>query len=443
MIEIDPIWQPFDLDIEKIIIGSFIVNSITVNEFLSQCFKDLFYSEQHKVIFEVIEHLQSKSIQIDLLSVRKRLEEIERLDFIGGNLALFNITDVFSSRIEYYITVLKELYIKRRIVIIGQKFISEGHNPTVDVFDTLAMVDTMLSEINQNIIGNDYIFNLKSESERVYTYMTSPKSERHTGIKTGNGSLTSLIGGWNPGELYYLIARPGMGKTTRLIQFILNAAFEGNKVDFYSLEMSRDEILKKMFLNVSDVESEIIDSQSWSKEQIESYFKAHERVKFSNIYIDDRGSIKPKSLRTISHQRKPDIICIDYLQLMDSDMNYKGNREREVGSISMSLKKLAKELKIPIIALVQLSRECEKRDNKRPRESDMRDSGQLEQDADVVLSLFSPVKYNSFNHIEDEYKNLTEDEYKDISELTVLKNRNGQPGVRIIERFLRNKSKFI
>lgn len=439
-------WHPYDLEIEKIVLGSFIAEPDTLNQQLSNCFEDMFYWDVNKVVFDCIVYLHSKNINVDIISVRKRLQEINRLEFIGGDMAAVKLTDVFSSKIDYYITVLKQLYIKRRQIIVGQKFISEASNPTIDVFDTLAGVEGFLTEINQNISGNSYNFDMKVEAERVYNYMMAPKTERHTGIKTGNGSLTSLIGGWNPGELYYMCARPGHGKTSRMLQFALEAAFNNVPVDIYSLEMTKDELLKKMYLNVSDLHSAMVNSHSWGPEQLNLYTQAKERIKYAPIHINDSGYLKPKDLRTISHQRKRHnklgMIMIDYLQIMSPDTDYRGNREREIGSISTSLKKLAKELQIPILALVQLSRDCEKRNNKRPQLADMRDSGQIEQDADVVLSLYSPSQYDNYEQAEAKYQSLSEEQYDQVSEMAILKNRNGMPGVILPEQFIRNKSLF-
>ena len=436
-------WHPHDIDLEKNVLGSLITSIDTLNDCIGIAFIDLFYLDQHKAIFESISHIYSKGGKIDTMTVIHRLREIERLEFIGGVHYIAELTsDAITSNNEFHIRILTQLWIKRQHIIIGQRAINEASDLSADVFESTETIENSLQDINKHIIGKEFQSDIKTEIETVYKQMTGPINERNTGIKTGNGKLTNFLGGFNKKELIIIAARPSMGKTTRAIQFALQAAFDNKKVGIFSIEMSKDEIFKKMLLNISGLEANTVREQSWTHDELELYTQAKEKIKYSNLFICDMGILRPSLLRTIARQKKKqyglDMIIIDYLQMMKPDRDMQ-NRQNDISTVSTELKILAKDLDIPVIALSQLSRECEKRGNKRPMLSDLRDSGQIEQDADIVLSMYSPAFYGP----DSSYSGLSDEQYNQVSEMAILKNRNGLAGVIIQEQFIKSKSLFV
>ncbi len=434
-------WHPQDIEVEKSVLSALLQDIEILHDSMPLLFPELFYSDINRTVYEAICDIYQSNGKVDIVSVVHRLREKDRLDFVGGPYYISQLTNVIYSNSELHIRILTQLWIKRQHLIISQRALNHSTNPTFDVFESHDELLAALSEIDTHIIGKEFTTDVKTEIEKVYQYQIAPRESRHTGIKTDSGKVNQFLT-FNKKELIILAARPSMGKTTRMLQFAIEAMFEKFKVGIFSIEMSKEEIYKKMLLNIARLDASMVQNQEWTDEQFSAYTQAKDRIKFSNLFICDMGTVRPSTIRTIARQRKRqyglDILFIDYLQMMKPDRDMQ-NRQNDVSSISTELKILAKELEIPVIALSQLSRECERRLNKRPMLSDLRDSGQIEQDADIVLSLFSPAYYGK----DDEYAHLSEDMYKQVSELAILKNRNGAAGIIIEERFINTQSLFI
>jgi len=435
-------WFPKDYEIEKSVLGTFIAQQDILDECIDMTFPDLFYSDHHKAILEAIKDIYSKNSRVDLVSVSHRLREINRLDFIGGPIYLTQLTDFsYSNNTQYHIRLLQQLWIKREQIILGQRTINEAHDAGIDVFESIEIIESKLNEINTAIIGKELQADIKTDVEAAFERNTNPMQVER-GIKTGSASLNNILGGWKKKKLYILAARPSVGKTTRAIQFAKYAALvEKESVAFFSVEMTTGEIIDQMLLNDSEIDSKTIRDQNWMIDEKERYAAAKERIKYSKLHIYDMPVLRPSLVRATGRKLKREkglgMIVIDYIQLMKSNEK-QSNREREIGSIATELKIISKELDVPIIALSQLSRESEKRPNKRPMLSDLRESGQIEQDADVVMTMYCPSTYGP----DTEYAHMNEEMYSQAMELSVLKHRGGKAGIIIREQFLKSKSLF-
>lgn len=432
---------PFNIDFEKIVLGTLMADKNAMPDNDAILFEDLFYIDEHRAIFFVIQTLYRQNAPINIVTVSKELKD--KASFIAS------LTDMYAyESLEYYIRAITELYIKRVGIDMTLRAADKFYDESNDVFETLNEIDNNISNINSKIIGKDFDNDISVTAEATFQKLINPREVKETGIRTGSVKLNNVTGGFQNGELILLCARPSHGKTTRALQFAINAALEEKKkVAFFSIEMKEEYLHKKMFSNISGIDEQTIRDQSWTSEELYYYTEAKERVRNSGIYICDHSYMIPRKLRTICRERKRknglDIVFIDYLQKMYPDQRSK-SREREISDISTSLKNLGMELNIPVIALCQLNRTCEERTNKRPMASDLRESGSLEQDADLIMSLYSPSKYYELQY-DPTYskKQIDDDDYQLISELTILKHRNGASGFQIDEEFHKNKSLFI
>ena len=435
----------YDITLERFILGTFLSEKDAFIEHAHLLSSDLWYQDGHRVIYEAIKELSNKNAPIDIVSGTMLIKKQGQLDYIGGAHYMTELTsDIFlAGGLEYHIRILTQLYIKRTLIAFGAQITQRASDITSDVFEDIEHIESKLFDINSHIIGND------SEDENsvkeTFTYLTTPREERFTGIKTGNPYLTEIIGGFNPGNLIYLCARPSMGKTTRALQFGIEAALSGKKVAIFSLEMvKKHEVNTKLINYISEVSSDIIQSQSYNSEELEKIKGAADYIDTLPIYINDKSGINPNYIRSVCRQRQRkqwvDMIIIDYLQMMTWNEKTKKSTNDEVGLISRALKAIAKDLKVPVICLSQLSRQCEERPNKRPQMRDLRDSGNLEQDADIILSLYRPAYYDS--EPTKEYIDFSPHKYDQVCELGILKNRTGSANGRIFEYFDRPIGKF-
>lgn len=440
---------PQALDIEEAILGAVMLEKEALQDVVALLRPEMFYKNAHFTIYSAISDLYNKNTSVDILTVTQELRNRNKLDEVGGPFYISNLTNAVSTtaNIHHHVKILTQLFIKREIIRIGIEIIQDSYDLNTDIFDSLNELENNVSHVNSFIIGNEASGDIKIEAEKTYQQLIATREARITGISTGNHTLTQVTGGWNDGDLVILAARPSHGKTTRALHFALHAAFDNKKVAFFSIEMKKESLHEKMFLNVGNLDSETIRTQSWSVDELEQLKQAKERIRHSGMFIYDSSSITPLKLKTICRERKRkhglDIIFIDYLQKMKPNVR-SYSREAEVSEISTALKELAMELNVPVIALAQLNRECEQRTNKRPMVSDLRESGTIEQDADLILSLYSPSKYYDLYDDRDyKDKNISEDAYKLLSEMSILKHRNGSSGFTIIEQFDKSKSLFI
>lgn len=393
--------------------------------------EEAFYLEAHQNIFGTMKGLAQKNMPIDELTVVEELRRNEKLDLIGGPMKIVNLTkDVFSSaNIETHARIILQKFIQREVIRVGSEMVQEAYEDSTDVFELLDTIESNVFGLTLNYLKNDYK-HISSGMAKVIERIEHLKAmdETVTGVPTGYKGLDSITRGWQKTDLIILAARPSVGKTAFSLNLARNAALHPTKptaVGFFSLEMSTEQLITRILSAQSNIWLKSIKTGRLDDSQTKTlYDKGVDPLSHAPIYIDDTAALNMFELRAKARRmvNKHDVglIIIDYLQLMTGDGNKNGNREQEISKISRELKKLSKNLQVPIIALSQLSREVEKRGKgeKMPKLSDLRESGAIEQDADLVMFLYRPP-----------YDEVKEDgDLANKGLLNIAKHRDGELG---------------
>jgi replicative DNA helicase len=422
---------PQALDVEEAILGAMMIDKKGVDEVIDILNPDVFYRDAHKHIFEAIVQLFhiSPPQPIDLLTVSSQLKKNGKLELAGGDFYLIQLTQKIASsaHINFHARIVLQKSIQRNLISISSSLIEDCYDETTDVFDLLDKAETNLYEITQG--------NLKQGYETAQNLITQAKHrieeiggrEGLSGIATGFTKLDDLTSGWQPSDLIIIAARPGMGKTAFVLSMARNIAVDSQMaVALFSLEMSSVQLITRLISSETTLSSEKLRKGDLTPNEWTHLNDSVKNLEKAPLYIDDTPSLsifdlRAKARRLVS-QHGVKIIIIDYLQLMSAGNSSKGpgNREQEISTISRSLKALAKELSVPVIALSQLSRQVETRPSKRPLLSDLRESGAIEQDADIVSFIYRP-EYYKLENWDDEEGSPT----KGQAEFIVAKHRNG------------------
>jgi len=420
---------PQAIDLEEVVLGAMMIDKKGVDEVIDILSPEAFYKDAHKYIFEAIFKLFENSEPIDLLTVSTQLKKDEKLDLVGGDFYLISLTQRVSSsaHIEFHARIILQKYIQRSLIKISNEIIEEAYDETKDVFDLLDNAEAKLYEVTQG--------NVKKSTETAQSLVIQAKKkieeisnkEGLSGIPTGFDKLDKLTSGWQPSDLIIVAARPGMGKTALTLTMARNIAVDFNHpVAFFSLEMSSVQLITRLISSETGLSSEKLRTGKLEKHEWEQLNVKVKTLEKAPLYIDDTPSLSIFDLRAkarrLASQYGIKMIMIDYLQLMTAGGSQKGgNREQEISMISRNLKALAKELNVPVIALSQLSRAVETRGgSKRPLLSDLRESGAIEQDADIVSFIYRP-EYYKIDEWDDEERSPTEGQ----GEFIVAKHRNG------------------
>jgi len=437
---------PQAIDLEEAVLGAMMVDKKGVDDVIDILHEEVFYKPAHQEIYRAIFKLFEISEPIDLLTVSNQLRKSEKLDAVGGDLYLINLSQKVSSaaHIEFHARIILQKFIQRSLISISSEIINSAYDETVDVFDLLDNAETKLFDITQG--------NLKKSSEAAENLVSQAlkkieeisNQEGMSGVSSGFSKLDALTSGWQPSDLIILAARPGMGKTAFVMSMAKNMAIDFDiPVAIFSLEMSSVQLITRMISSETGISSEKL-----RKGSLETYEWEALKVKVNNlskapIFIDDTPSLsvfdlRAKARRLVS-QHGVRAVIIDYLQLMTAGSTTKssGNREQEISTISRNLKALAKELNVPVIALSQLSRAVETRGgSKRPLLSDLRESGAIEQDADIVSFIYRP-EYYGLTEWDDDERTPCEGQ----AEFIIAKHRNGGlDNIRI--KFIGRLAKF-
>lgn len=420
---------PQALDLEEVVLGAMMIDKKGVDEVIDILSPEAFYKEAHQHIFQAIFELFENSEPIDLLTVSTQLKKNEKLDLIGGDFYLISLTQKVSSsaHIEFHARIILQKFIQRSLIKISSEIIENAYDETQDVFDLLDNAEAKLYEVTQG--------NIKRSSETAQNLVIQAKKkieeisnkEGLSGIPSGFTKLDRLTSGWQSSDLVIIAARPGMGKTALTLSMARNIAVDqGIPVAFFSLEMSSVQLITRLISSETGLSSEKLRTGRLEKHEWEQLNVKVKDLEKAPLYIDDTPSLSIFDLRAkarrLASQYGVKLIVIDYLQLMTAGSNLKGgNREQEISTISRNLKALAKELDVPVIALSQLSRAVETRGgSKRPLLSDLRESGAIEQDADIVSFIYRP-EYYKIEEWDDEERTPTEGQ----AEFIVAKHRNG------------------
>jgi replicative DNA helicase len=419
---------PQALDLEEVVLGAMMIDKKGVDEVIDILSPEAFYKEAHQHIFQAIYQLFENSEPVDLLTVSTQLKKNAKLELAGGDFYLISLTQKVSSsaHIEFHARIILQKYIQRSLIKISSEIIEDAYDETKDVFDLLDNAESKLYEVTQG--------NIKKSSETAQELVIQAKKkieeisnkEGLSGIPTGFTKLDKLTSGWQPSDLIIIAARPGMGKTALTLSMARNIAVDLNiPVAFFSLEMASVQLITRLISSETGLSSEKLRTGKLEKHEWEQLNVKVKGLEKAPLFIDDTPSLSIFDLRAkarrLSSQHGIKLIMIDYLQLMTGGSSHGGNREQEISMISRNLKALAKELNVPVIALSQLSRAVETRGgSKRPLLSDLRESGAIEQDADIVSFIYRP-EYYKIDEWDDEERSPTEGQ----AEFIVAKHRNG------------------
>lgn len=420
--------QPQAPLLEEAVLGALMLDKDALTVVLDILRADSFYKDAHQAIYRAMLRLFEKSQPIDLLTVMEELKKSGDLEMAGGPSYLADLTNKVASaaNIEYHSRIIAQKYIQRELIKVSTKIIKDAYEDSTDVFDLLDDAEQGLFAIAQQNMSRGYQ-SMGALSTQLLKQLEELKERDDglTGIPSGFTDLDRLTSGWQRSDLIILAARPGMGKTAFALSLAKNAAVEFKKpVAIFSLEMSNLQLATRIISMQAEISGEKLRSGQLEAYEVQQLQSAIEAISDAQIFIDDTPGINIFELRAkcrrMKMQHDIQMIIIDYLQLMSAGKdNNKGNREQEISSISRALKGLAKELSVPVISLSQLSRAVETRGgSKRPQLSDLRESGAIEQDADIVSFIYRP-----------EYYQILEDEegqsLKNVAEIIIAKHRNG------------------
>lgn len=417
-------------ELEEAVIGAILLEKSCYDIVSGILHADCFYVEAHQIIFQAIEGLNMKTIPVDILTVVEELKQREQLDMVGGPYYVTKLTNsvVSTANIEAHARIVLQKFIQRELIRISMEIIGEAYEDSADAFELQDDAETRILLLSERTTRKDYV----SAGQAVVKVVERVDRLRFsdgklTGVPTGYPSLDRVTYGWQEQDLIILAARPSVGKTAYALNLARNAALHPVNpvpVGFFSLEMSTGQLMMRTIAIESGIGLESISRGRMTENDYTIFMgKGVRKMETAPIYIDDTAAINLNQFRSkarrMVNKHGVGMIIIDYLQLMSGDKN-RGNREQEISAISRGLKATAKELNIPIIALSQLSRHLETRSkgDQRPRLSDLRESGAIEQDADMVMFLYRP-EYHGDN---------TNDQGESTSgetELLIAKHRNG------------------
>lgn len=418
---------PQDIDAEKSLIGAIMISDKVLPEILTIIKPSDFYDNRHKIIFAAMSDLYDRHIPIDLVTLTSELRSQKKLNEIGKAQYLTDLSNYVptASNAVAYANIIKKMSTRRRLISAGTEIVEKAFNDNASVDDLIGTAEKELFEVSDKVIRSDYepMEDLLADAlDRIEELHKNKGSLR--GLKTGFRDLDKMTAGFQKGDLIIIGARPAMGKTTFAQNLTYNiASMNGKGVLFFSMEMASNEIIDRMISDVSGVNNWNIRTGNFTDEEYAKIGDAMDELSELPIYIDDSSSMTITELRNKArramHDHNIGIIIVDYLQLIQGSDRYKGNRVQEVTEISRGLKILARELEIPVVALAQLSRSVTGRDNPRPLLSDLRESGSIEQDADLVMFLHRP-----------DYYKANEDDHEDthVTELIIAKHRHGAIG---------------
>jgi len=433
--------MPQSLEAERAVLGAVLVNSSLFDQIADILKPQDFYLESHRKIFSSMEALSSESQPIDSLTLTDELEKSNILDSIGGASYIASMADGIPSisNIEQYALIIREKSLLRRLIHSTNEILINSYSNDLDAAELVEKAEKAIFAISQDQVKKDFK-RLSSITPEVIEKLEERYQNQQsvTGVPSGFTDLDRMTSGFQPSDLIIVAGRPAMGKTSLAMNMACNAASEGRKVGIFSLEMSSIQLVARMISSDAEVNSHRIRQGDLSQEDWARVSNSSKRLFDFPLFIDDTPGVSVVEMRSKCRRLKAehglDMVIIDYLQLMSgSSFGNRGgryeNRQNEISAISRSLKIMAKELETPVIALSQLSRAPEQRkDDHRPQLSDLRESGSIEQDADLVLFVYRHDVYRKKNSGNDEESSSENPEMDGLAELIIGKQRNGPTG---------------
>jgi len=432
---------PHSIEAEQAVLGSMFLSKYALQKALEELNKDLFYLESHSKIFEVINDLYEKNSAIDITTVTTELDKRNILKQIGNVEYISEIINsvVSASNIDDYIKIVEEKAIRRRLIETSLEIERAGYSSQDSINELLDNAETKMLNVVKTRKGTEFrkIQDVLTKTQENIEKLSLNGGDV-TGLSTGFDEIDKKTSGLHANELIIIAARPAMGKTAFAVNLATNVAIRNNKtVALFNMEMSAEQLVTRMMAAEGQISQSKLKTGNLMKNDWKQLDEAVTRLADTKIYIDDTpgmtiAEIRAKCRRLASTDGNLGLVIIDYLQLISGSARYAGNRQQEIAEISRALKTLAMELEIPIVALAQLSRGVEQREDKRPLLSDLRESGSIEQDADIVAFLYRDDYYT---------KKIDIDEYTSKSEFIMAKNRSGSTAtINLI--FKRDISKF-
>jgi len=426
--QIDGKLQPQALELEKAVLGALMIDNESLSDAIDSLQAEYFYAPKHQKIFEAIVNLFNNTQPVDILTVSEELKRMEMFKEIGGLAYISELTNNVSSssNTEFHARIIAEKFIKRSLINISRKISNDAFDDSVDIFDLLNDAEANLFTVTEGTLRKSYdkmSSLIKGALENIETLRN--KEDGLSGVPSGFTNVDRVTSGWQKSDLVIVAARPGMGKTAFALTMARNIAVDHNTpIGFFSLEMSSEQLVNRLIASEAELGASKLRKGDLADHEM---VQLHEKIKHLSeapIFIDDTPGLSIFELRAKARRLVKNhgvkIIMIDYLQLMTAG-GTGGNREQEISTISRSLKGIAKELKIPVIALSQVNRGVESRTgvgSKRPMLSDLRESGAIEQDADIVTFIYRPEYYKIY-----EWDNG--DDSRGQGELIIAKHRNG------------------
>lgn len=420
---------PQNIEAEQAVLGAMLIDKEAIAKATEVLLADDFYREAHRVIFSAMLELYNKNEAVDMVTVTEILKRDNKLEDIGGIAYITSLANVVltAANVKYHAEIVAEKSVLRQLVRVSTEIAAMGYEANEDVGTLLDTAESRILEISNRKKKNDFtaINDILMDSVQSIESLLQNKGGL-TGLPAGFADLDKLTSGLHPSDFIILAARPSMGKTALALNIVQNVALRAHKViggeprsvAFFSLEMSKEQLVNRMLCAEAGIDSQRLRVGEMRDEDWTHLWDACDTMSRAKIYIDDTAGITAMDMRSRARRLKAehglDLIVVDYLQLMQGSgkRNNSGDRQQEVSEISRSLKALARELDVPVLALSQLSRSVESRQVKRPMLSDLRESGSLEQDADIVAFLYR----------EDYYNPETENKH---TELIIAKHRNG------------------
>lgn len=432
--------MPNNIEAERALLGSLFWSYNALQKACEVVDKDFFYLDKHAKIFEVINDLYNKKEPVDITTVTTELVNRNLINSIGGVEYLNEITDSVATgaNVEYYIDKVASQYTLRKMIETATNIVKESNDSNADVASVLDFAEKSILSISKNRKTGEF----RKIQDVLTKYQTdleklAMNKGKMTGIPSGLWDLDNLTAGFHPHQLIIIAARPAVGKSALALNMAINAAKSTKKaIAIFSLEMPSEQLVSRMVSSVGQIQGNKLQTGKLENDDWKRVNEAMSQLSETNIYFDDSGSItaseiKAKCRRIASQSEGLGLVIIDYLQLISGNSkSASANRQQEVSEISRNLKVMAMELEVPVIALSQLSRSVEKREDKRPVLSDLRESGSIEQDADIVAAIHNP------------NEEMPQDDLPIPIELIILKHRNG-PIKNINLLFKKNTSTFL
>ena len=435
---------PQAVDVEKSVLGAMLIDKEAVGVAIETIDETVFYREIHRKIFQAMVALYEQNEPIDMLTLTEELKQRDELDEIGGPYYITELAATVPSaaNIEYHLKIIRDKALLRQLIVVCSSVIKSAYDESEDAEKILDLAETEVLSISkiQRQKSYEWVKPIIMETIHELEKLHQSSKEGITGVPSGFPDLDNILAGFQKSDLIVLAGRPSMGKTAFALNLARNAAVDHNiPVGFFSLEMSNQQLVQRLLCAESEIDSQRLRTGRLKESEWPKLSRRIGRLVEAPVYIDDTPAMDIMKLRArarrMASEKNIQMLVVDYMQLMEAPKGF-DSRQQEISYISRSLKTLAKELRIPVLALSQLSRQVELRDRKRPTLADLRESGAIEQDADVVMFVYRPEVYNIPN-FDDADKTPSEN----MVEIIIGKHRNGPIGsIKLV--FLKQYGKF-